>query len=154
VLVIFCIFFSPFLTKAQNVGEIGTPAKIENFNAHQDTVQALVHLFQRKRRSTRVRAGVVGLLLDALLIRTWTRSYDPPSKNLPPPVAAMTIVSSGSSIPTSSYVAVVVATGAAVEIVAQQRYGQKKLKALLADYDKGKPIPSRIKSKLEAKDFY
>jgi len=128
-------------------------ASFDNFDSKSDTVRALQNLFQRKRRSTRVKVGIVGLMIDALLIRSWTRSYERPNGNLPAPVAAMTVVGSGSSIPTSSYVAVGVATGLIVEILTQHKYGQKKLKAVLDDCGTGKPIPKKVRSKLTPKDF-
>jgi hypothetical protein len=80
----------------------------------------------------------------------WTHSHTLPQAGIS---GGSSKVETGSSVPISSYVAVGVATLAVIEILPQHRYGQKKLDALLDDYENEKPIPRRIKSKLTPKDF-
>lgn len=152
-IIFLCFYFLPCPSFGQNhhkKNALSEIARTENVTAKSDTVQALRNLFQRKRKSTRLKAGVIGILVDALLIRMWTHPHTLPQAGL---ATGGSKVEGGSSVPVSSYVAVSVATVAVVEIVVQQRYGQKKLRTLLDEYENGKPLPARIKSKLSPKDF-
>jgi len=152
-LILFCVAFSlrPAIAqsdiKKNSLPEIATTEKV---NSKNDTVRALRNLFHRKLNSTRIKRGIVGTVVDVLLIRMWTHQH-----TLPQGGSAIggPTVEGGSSVPVSSYVAVGVATAVVVEIVAQQRYGQRKLEMVLTDYENGKPIPKRIRSRIAPRDF-
>lgn len=153
VILISFVFFTlvlQFSVNAQDTTSYYSVTKTKNLTTHQDTVQALTHLFQRKRKSTRVKAAMICFMIDVLAIRMWSHPHELPQGGQ---AIGTPTVPGGSSVPVSRYIAVGVASAVTVEIVTQQRFGQKRLKSLLDDYEKGKPIPSRIKSKLSTKDF-
>ncbi|HEV8512843.1 MAG TPA: hypothetical protein VGQ59_06185 [Cyclobacteriaceae bacterium] len=109
-----------------------------------DTTRALQNLFQRKRKGGTTRAVVFGTLgIISLISTTNKQTVNAGGQNVDvSPDNTGAYLFSGFSI-------VMMITG----IVQTSNYSSEKLEMLLADHNKGTPLPQKIKSKLKQKDF-
>ncbi len=118
-----------------------------------DTVRALRNLYQRKRHGGTARAIVFGILGGSSLIGTL--NYKPSTVTVNQGSSGNQTIPVGSSSPPAiNYVfigfsAIMVGTG----ISQVGKYSTKNLDDLLSSYEKGKPLPEIVKSKLKKKDF-
>ncbi len=117
---------------------------------HADTVRAVKHLYERKRKGGKTRAIVFGILGTVALINALT--YEPDYVIINQGSSGSQRVSSGGPEP-AGYILIGFSTIMTITGITQRaKYSYANLHTVLEEYEQGHLSP-QIKSKLKKKDF-